>query len=1044
VLLALLTIGALSPPSGAAAADAVAPRWSGPLRVTPENSTVVLGASRAFIASRQEYGGGWHDVTAETIFYFQDGNGLCTKNVCTPTAVGVQEILARHEPLDGSTATKDGITLTAVRLDQTMKLVINPGRQSVEAGSAGTPYQTRVQSESGQSPATQESVDTRPPIVGSRLPGVQDFGEVTDRTGFAVDGFPCLRNSCTSIETGRHTVTATFTDVESDTTISAKATLDVRAGPAVHLVLDPAQSSIHAGESQHYAALGYDQYGNPVPSKALRPRLTIDDPDGSCPGTTCTSSKLGSHTVTGTATVRDAKAGTRRISATATLRVGVGPPARIDLLPATYTIAAGAKRTYQAMAYDTRGNKLGDLADVAIFAISPDGSCERNVCTATRPGEHTITATLPIDPVSVSATAILRVEPGDPASLYLGPSTWTITSGSSILYRVGGYDAGGNDLGDLAGRATLTIKPEGSCAGTSCTATKPGEHVVTATLVGSDLSTQANLRVESGPVAALDLRPRSSTIGAGGSRSYTVEGIDSYGLPLGDVTAKATLTITPEGTCTRTSCTATLPGRYVVTASIPGTAITAEASLYVEPGRVARLALDPAGSSIGAGGSQTYSVRGFDADQNQLGDLTSRASFSIAPDGSCVHATCTADRTGDHTVTATVLGRTAVEDTSTSVTLHVGPGMVAALTLDPVSTTVAVGSSQTYSVRGFDAQQNELGDLTSRASFSIAPDGSCVQATCTAAEPGAHTVTATLSRSDGSGELSRRARLEVLAARPARLRLDPPTASRGVGAGQPYTVRAVDTAGNDLGDVTARATFAITPDGVCTGNVCTAENAGSRTVTARLASGGIDGEISGTATMTVTPATPARLVLDPPRSSIAPGKMQDYRMHGYDARGNDLGDFTARTRFTIRPDGWCTRSQCTSRTTGDHTVTGAVILPNAARGAGISTQPVSEAILHIRQGAGSSLLRLLLNALTWTLAAGAVLLAAARWIRRRVGPRPAPDGQPQPEAQLRSEIGPSTLMVRTEPSRGSKPTRSVRVQIRHRERTVRTRDEKRQ
>jgi hypothetical protein len=828
--------------------------------------------------------------------------------------------------------------------------VISPREQSVEAGSPGTRYRTWVKAEVGQTPATQDPVGTRGPILRLAQPGVDDLGEVTDRTDFAVDGFSCLRNSCTSIETGRHTVTATFTGDENTTTISGEATLDVRPGPAVQLVLDPAQSSIHTGESQHYVALGYDRYGNPVPSGAIRPRLTIDDPDGSCSGTNCTSSKLGSHTVTGTAIVRDKQ--TRRISGTATLRVGVGAPKRIVLDPGTDTIAAGARQIYKAVAYDDRSNTLGDLAEVAIFAISPDGSCERNVCTATRPGEHTVTATLPVD--RVSATAILRVVPGDPAVLFLFPSTGAITPGASMPYEVIGYDAEENRLGSLAGRSTLIIEPEGSCTGISCTATKPGKHVVTATLVGSDLRAQANLDVKPAPVAALSLRPRSSTIGAGGSRTYTVWGFDQSGF-LGDMTAKATLTITPEGSCTRTSCTATRPGAHVVTAKIPGTPITAEAGLYVEPGRVARLALDPVGSSIGAGGSQTYSVRGFDVDQN------------------------------------------------------------------------------------------ELGDLTSRASFSIAPEGSCARATCTATEPGAHTVTAAVSRVDGGDEISTQARLEVVPARPTRLTLDPPTASRGAGAGQPYTVRAVDTAGNNLGDVTAGSTFAITPDGSCTGNVCTAAKPGRHTVNARLAGGGSDGEADGTATLNVSAATPARLVLNPRTSSVTAGTMQDYQMRGYDARGNDLGDFTAKTRFTIRPDGWCVHSQCTSRTAGDHTVSGAVLLPNAARGAGASAQLVSDAALHIGHEAGSSLIRLFLNALTWFLAAGAVLLAAGRWIRRRKvpPPRPAPDDQPQPEAvheQVRTEIGSSTLVVRTEPNRGDQATRSVRVQTRNRRRTACTRN----
>jgi hypothetical protein len=478
---------------------------------------------------------------------------------------------------------------------------------------------------------------------------------------------------------------------------------------------------------------------------------------------------------------------------------------------------------------------------------------------------------------------------------------------------------------------------------------------------------------------------------------------------------------------------------------MPGTGISGKADLYVEPGRVARLLLDPVGSTIGAGGSQTYTVRGSDSHLNDLGDLTPRASLSIAPDGHCIGATCTASRTGDHTVTATVLGRTAPEDISTSVTLHVGPGDAGALTLEPASKTVTAGGSQTYTIRGFDADLNDLGDLTSRTSFSIAPDGSCVQATCTATEAGSHIVTATLSSTNGGGQISKQARLDVQSPPPVRLVLDPPTASRGVGADQQYIARGVDAAGNDLGEAT-RTSFVITPDGSCTGNACTAEKPGPHTVTARLISSTADGEITGTATLNVSAVTPVRHVIEPPMSSVAAGASQDYRMRGYDARGNYLGDFTARTTFTIRPDGRCTNSTCIPEKAGEHTVVG-TILPNASPGSAISTELVSEATLHVVQGPGPSLIRLILNGLTWILAAGGVLLFAARRIgawRGRSPPRgsaiSAQDGEQAVSQQVRSEIGPTTIAVRTEPDHGDRPTRRLFVQTRHRRHTSCTRD----
>ena len=66
-----------------------------------------------------------------------------------------------------------------------------------------------------------------------------------------------------------------------------------------------------------------------------------------------------------------------------------------------------------------------------------------------------------------------------------------------------------------------------------------------------------------------------------------------------------------------------------------------------------RIVLTPATAAIAAGGSQSYTAEGYDAYGNDLGDVTSDTSFSIAPDGSCSGSSCTATIDGAHTVTGT-------------------------------------------------------------------------------------------------------------------------------------------------------------------------------------------------------------------------------------------------------------------------------------------------------------------------------------------------------------------------------------------------------
>ena len=175
---------------------------------------------------------------------------------------------------------------------------------------------------------------------------------------------------------------------------------------------------------------------------------------------------------------------------------------------------------------------------------------------------------------------------------------------------------------------------------------------------------------------------------------------------------------------------------YTVTAvSAVGEGASASASATPEP--LDHLSITPAAATLTAGGSQSYAVLGFDSLGNSLGNETAPAKFSITPDGTCTGATCTATVAGAHTVVATLGGKSATAN------LQVNAGSFDHLGLSPSTANVAPYEAQTYSTQGLDSFDNSLGDATGSSTFSISPDGSCTGATCTAAQGGYHTVTAT-------------------------------------------------------------------------------------------------------------------------------------------------------------------------------------------------------------------------------------------------------------------------------------------------------------
>src|SRR5204863_233367 len=120
---------------------------------------------------------------------------------------------------------------------------------------------------------------------------------------------------------------------------------------------------------------------------------------------------------------------------------------------------------------------------------------------------------------------------------------------------------------------SFSISPNGSCTGASCTASVAGAHTVTGTYSGKTAT--ASLTVNAGALDHITIAPASATITAGGSQAYTAAAFDPHNNSLGDVTSSTTFGISPDGSCTGASCTATVTGAHTVTGTFSGKSATA-------------------------------------------------------------------------------------------------------------------------------------------------------------------------------------------------------------------------------------------------------------------------------------------------------------------------------------------------------------------------------------------------------------------------------------------------------------------------------------
>lgn len=100
-------------------------------------------------------------------------------------------------------------------------------------------------------------------------------------------------------------------------------------------------------------------------------------------------------------------------------------------------------------------------------------------------------------------------------------------------------------------------------------------------------------------------------------------------------------------------------GTDIVRASIGSLQSNVAAMTWTTPGPLDHIAVSPGTATIAAGGSQSYAAQALDVFEHAIGDVTAGTTFTIAPNGSCAGATCTASIAGPHTVTADYHGMTA-------------------------------------------------------------------------------------------------------------------------------------------------------------------------------------------------------------------------------------------------------------------------------------------------------------------------------------------------------------------------------------------------
>ena len=524
-----------------------------------------------------------------------------------------------------------------------------------------------------------------------------------------------------SVSTTFSAITATTGSIQAEATpslIDTTDTLTVEHGAADHLRVDLAASGT-AGVGFGATITVEDALNNTVLD--FTDAITLTSPNGGTPTPESVQPAAGvwggTITLTAAGAARIVNAETGVVTGTATIDIDPGPATSLTIEPSSASVTAGQGITYTAIATDSFGNGLGDVTDQTEFTIAPEsgGVFSGNAVTPTFAATWTVTGTLD----SAIGSASLTVNSGTAYTLTVTPATAVISAGAQMSYTASAVDLYSNSLGDVTMATTFDIDPGsgGAFSGSAITPTLAGTFIVTGTHADS-ASDAAALTVTADDPTTLTLNPATSVISAGVRITYTANAFDSFGNPIGDVTAETSFSVAPNpgASFSSNSITPTLKGAYTVTGTHAGFGLNDTAALTVTSEEPFTVTLQPPTSVISAGVHITYTAIATDVFGNGIGDVTAASTFAVAPNpgASFSGSSITPTLKGAYTVTGT---HTATGRFGTAA-LSVTPGPFARLAIenapngagDPIGpTTITLYATLTLYGVDYDAFDNVIG-----------------------------------------------------------------------------------------------------------------------------------------------------------------------------------------------------------------------------------------------------------------------------------------------------------------------------------------------
>ena len=398
---------------------------------------------------------------------------------------------------------------------------------------------------------------------------------------------------------GAGTVTAT------NGSVSGFSIVTIITGPLDHIGVAPDPADVGAGESQQFAATGYDIYDNPISGLTFTWTTNVGVVNSTGYLTAQTSPTSGMVTAT-----------VGLITGQATVNVVPGAVALIFVFPDPLTIVVGDTQQFNTLAFDAYNNFIPNVDYIwttNVGTIDSDGF----FTAQTTPGTGTVTATNG----TVSGFSSVTVITGPLDHIVVTPNPWTMTADNGKQFFAAGYDLYDNPV---AITPAWSVNGGGSVDVTGYfTADIVGTWVIFAN--DSGISGNATVNVLHGIAVSIDVTPDFATITADDTLIFTAMAYDFDGNTW-DVTAGTAFTENdPLGIMIQNAYIAGRVGNWTVMGNYGG--LTDSAFVNVIPGAAAYFILDSPGT-IPAGIPFGVTLTVYDANDNVKTDYLGTVALS--------------------------------------------------------------------------------------------------------------------------------------------------------------------------------------------------------------------------------------------------------------------------------------------------------------------------------------------------------------------------------------------------------------------------------